>query len=109
MFKGFKFLRAAPAWAQYHFLCLSLDASSTGSLRFAGKAAGGFFVFEPEIFKFITGDHTYLEREPLQNISKKKQLYAYKHHGFWQCMDTMRDKKVLSDLWKEKKAPWKKK
>ena len=47
-----------------------------------GWINGGFFVFEPEIFKFINGDRTYLEREPLQNISKRKQLYAYKHHGF---------------------------
>ena len=50
-----------------------------------------------------------LEREPFNKLTKKKQLMAYKHYGFWQCMDTMRDKKVLSDLWKEKKAPWKKK
>ena len=50
-----------------------------------------------------------LEREPFNKLAKKKQLMAYKHYGFWQCMDTMRDKKVLSDLWKEKKAPWKKK
>ena len=53
-------------------------------------------------FKFINGDYTYLEREPLQNISKRKQLYAYKHHGFWQCMDTMRDKKLLEKIFKSK-------
>ncbi len=56
-----------------------------------GWINGGFFVFEPEIFKFINGDRTYLEREPLQNISKRRQLYAYKHYGFWQCVDTKRD------------------
>jgi glucose-1-phosphate cytidylyltransferase len=67
-----------------------------------GWINGGFFVFEPEIFKFISGDHTYLEREPLQNISKKKQLYAYKHSGFWQCMDTMRDKELLEQIFKRK-------
>ena len=65
-----------------------------------GWINGGFFVFEPEIFKFIRGDHTYLEREPLQNISKKKQLYAYKHYGFWQCMDTLRDKELLEQIFK---------
>ena len=53
-------------------------------------------------FKFINDDRTYLEREPLQNISKRKQLYAYKHHGFWQCMDTMRDKKLLEKIFKSK-------
>ena len=67
-----------------------------------GWINGGFFIFEPEIFKFINGDCTYLEREPLQNISKRKQLYAYKHHGFWQCMDTMRDKKLLEKIFKSK-------
>ena len=67
-----------------------------------GWINGGFFVFEPEIFKFINGDRTYLEREPLQNISKRKQLYAYKHHGFWQCMDTMRDKELLEKIFKSK-------
>ena len=67
-----------------------------------GWINGGFFVFEPEIFKFINGDYTYLEREPLQNISKRKQLYAYKHHGFWQCMDTMRDKELLEKVFKSK-------
>ena len=67
-----------------------------------GWINGGFFVFEPEIFKFISGDHTYLEREPLQNISKKKQLYAYKHTGFWQCMDTIRDKELLEQIFKRK-------
>ena len=66
-----------------------------------GWINGGFFIFEPEIFKFIKGDNTYLEREPLQNISKKKQLYAFKHYGFWQCMDTMRDKQVLEDTLKK--------
>jgi len=67
-----------------------------------GWINGGFFVFEPEIFKFISGDHTYLEREPLRNVSKKKQLYAYKHHGFWQCMDTLRDKELLEQTFKRK-------
>ena len=70
---------------------------------------GGFFIFNYKIFNFISGDKIMLEREPFNKLTKKKQLMAYKHYGFWQCMDTMRDKKVLSYLWKEKKAPWKKK
>ena len=70
---------------------------------------GGFFVFNSKIFKFISGDKTMLEREPFQNLSKKGQLIAFKHNGFWQCMDTMRDKMALNKLIKEKKAPWLKK
>ena len=60
-----------------------------------GWINGGFFVFEPEIFKYIKGDNTYLEKDPLEKISSSKQLYAYKHHGFWQCVDTIRDKELL--------------
>jgi glucose-1-phosphate cytidylyltransferase len=71
-----------------------------------GWINGGFFVLEPTIFKFIKGDKSFFEREPLQKISKLKQLYAFKHKGFWQCMDTMREKKVLEKLIKQKKAPW---
>ena len=60
-----------------------------------GWINGGFFVFHKKIFDFIKNDKTYLEREPLQHISKKKQLYAFKHNGFWQCMDNLRDKEIL--------------
>ena len=59
------------------------------------KVSGGFFILEPSIFKYIKGDQTFFEREPLQKISKLKSLCAYKHHGFWQCMDTLRDKEIL--------------
>ncbi len=68
-----------------------------------GWINGGFFVFEPEIFKYLKNDKTYLEREPMQMISKKRKLGAYKHKGFWQCMDTKRDKEILEKLIKEKK------
>ena len=60
-----------------------------------GWINGGFFILEPGIFKYIKGDQTFFEREPLQKISKLKSLCAYKHHGFWQCMDTLRDKEIL--------------
>ena len=60
-----------------------------------GWINGGFFVFEPKIFKFIKNDSTFLEKEPLQKISKQKQLFAYKHFGYWQCMDTLRDKLII--------------
>ena len=69
---------------------------------------GGFFVFNYKIFKFIKGDQIMLEREPLTKLVKLKQLMAYKHYGFWQCMDTMRDKNILNRLWKKGKAPWSK-
>ena len=68
-----------------------------------GWINGGFFVMEPAIFKYITGNKTYLEREPLVNISRKRELVAFKHQGFWQCMDTKRDKELLEKNFKIKK------
>ena len=68
-----------------------------------GWINGGFFVIEPEFLKFIKNDSTYLEREPLEKISQKKQLVAFKHKGFWQCMDTKRDKDKLDKILKSKK------
>ena len=67
-----------------------------------GWINGGFFVMEPKFLKMIKGNHTYLEQEPFKNVSKKKQLVAYKHKGFWQCMDTVRDKKILEKKIKNK-------
>ena len=69
--------------------------------------SAGFFVFEPVIFDYIQGDHTFFEKEPLERLSIEKQLIAYKHTGFWQPMDTLRDKNLLEDLWKSGNAPWK--
>ena len=60
-----------------------------------GWINGGFFVIEPEIFKYIKGDKTYLERSPLEKIASMGNLSAFKHHGFWHCMDTLRDKEIL--------------
>ena len=68
-----------------------------------GWINGGFFVMEPEFLKFIKNDSTYLEREPLEKITQKKQLAAFKHEGFWQCMDTKRDKDKLNKILKSKK------
>ena len=64
---------------------------------------GGFFVFNEKIFKYIKNDLNMLEREPFQKLTQKRELMAFKHFGFWQCMDTMRDKKILNKLLKEKK------
>lgn len=68
---------------------------------------GGFFVLEPEIFDYIEGDHTMWEAEPLENLTKDHKLVAYKHDGFWMCMDTMREKKQLEELWESGSPPWK--
>ena len=69
-----------------------------------GWINGGFFVVEPEFIKLIKGNDTYLEREPLEIASSKKQLYAFKHSDFWQCMDTKRDKDLLEKILKKKQA-----
>ncbi len=66
-----------------------------------GWINGGFFVINPDFFNYIEGDQTFLEREPLEKITKKKQLAAYKHPGFWQCMDTKRDKDKLELILKK--------
>ena len=71
-----------------------------------GWINGGFFVFEPEIFDFLTDDTTFLEREPLEQLAKKGELIAYKHPGFWQCMDTIRDRDYLQESWQTGKAAW---
>lgn len=68
---------------------------------------GGFFVMQPEVLEYIDGDATILEREPLEGLAQAGQLVAHKHTGFWQPMDTLRDKNLLDDLWKSGKAPWK--
>jgi glucose-1-phosphate cytidylyltransferase len=68
---------------------------------------GGFFVLEPDVFKYIKDDETIWEKDPLEQLSKDKQLVAYKHHGFWKPMDTLRDKRELENLWNTGNAPWK--
>ncbi len=68
----------------------------------------GFFVIEPEFFNYIKDDQTILEREPLENAAKDKELMGFKHLGFWQPMDTLRDKNYLEHLWESGQAPWKK-
>ncbi|HSZ33536.1 MAG TPA: glucose-1-phosphate cytidylyltransferase [Puia sp.] len=68
---------------------------------------GGFFVCESKVLDFIAGDQTVFEQEPLQDLSSKGQLYKYQHNGFWKCMDTLRDKKTLNEMWEKGKAQWK--
>jgi glucose-1-phosphate cytidylyltransferase len=72
-----------------------------------GWINGAFFVLEPEIFDFIDGDNTHFEKEPLERLAGEGQLMAYRHTGFWQCMDTIREKKILETYWESGNAPWK--
>jgi glucose-1-phosphate cytidylyltransferase len=71
-----------------------------------GWINGGFFVIEPEFFDLIEGDQMILEREPLEQVARLGELRAYRHEGFWQCMDTKRDRDLLEDLWQSGKARW---
>lgn len=72
-----------------------------------GWINAGFFVMEPNVFDYIEGDKTMLEREPLENLAGDGELMVYKHTGFWQPMDTLRDRTHLEELWKSGNAPWK--
>ncbi|MGL5804970.1 MAG: sugar phosphate nucleotidyltransferase, partial [Xenococcaceae cyanobacterium] len=72
-----------------------------------GWINGAFFVLEPEIFDYIEGDDTQWEKAPLEKLAKEGQLMAYRHDSFWQCMDTLRDKRLLESLWESGTAPWK--
>jgi len=92
----------------------ALDISTNLVREFVEKPAGdgnwingGFMVCEPGILDFIEGDNTIFEQYLLQTLTKQKQLSAYKHNGFWQCMDTLRDKVYLNKLWQNNNAPWK--
>ncbi|WP_271811955.1 glucose-1-phosphate cytidylyltransferase [Clostridium beijerinckii] len=71
-----------------------------------GWINGGFMVLEPDVFKYINNDMSVFEKEPLENLAREKELMAYKHNGFWKCMDTLRDKETLEYLCKMKQAPW---
>jgi len=72
-----------------------------------GWINGGFMVMEPRVFDYIPADSTNLEMDVLEKLAAEGQLAAYRHENFWQCMDTLRDKKLLESLWQEKRAPWK--
>jgi glucose-1-phosphate cytidylyltransferase len=82
-------------------------------VRFSEKAMarnrwinGGFFVLEPAVLDYIKGDHTQWEIEPLSHLATQGQLMAYRHNGFWQCMDTLYEKQLLEQLWQNGSAPW---
>ncbi|TGM56511.1 glucose-1-phosphate cytidylyltransferase [Leptospira adleri] len=72
-----------------------------------GWINGGFFILEPKVIDYIENDSTMFERAPLESLANDGQLMAFHHAGFWQCMDTLRDKQTLEELWVQDKAPWK--
>jgi glucose-1-phosphate cytidylyltransferase len=72
-----------------------------------GWINGGYFVLEPEVLDYIAGDETHWEREPLERLAADGELVAYRHEDFWQCMDTLRDVRLLESLWASGTAPWK--
>lgn len=72
-----------------------------------GWINAGFMVLEPKVFDYIEGDTTVFERQPMEKMAKDEQLAAYRHEGFWKCMDTMRDKETLDNLWESRQAEWK--
>lgn len=96
------------------FGVLNIDKTDSSIMSFkekdksdSGWINGGYMVLEPEIFEYIEGDSTILENYPLETMAKNNMLNAYKHTGFWQCMDTQRDKHLLENMWKNDNAKWK--
>jgi len=96
------------------FGVLNINHSTDQIVGFVEKAVedggwinGGFMVMEPGVFDYLNGDKTILEREPLERLSANNEMTAFKHNGFWHCMDTLRDKYVLEDYWNRNRAPWK--
>jgi glucose-1-phosphate cytidylyltransferase len=93
-------------------LTLGLDATTITSFREkpegdGGWVNGGFFVLEPEVARYLDGDSTIWEREPLEGLARDGELSVYQHHGFWQPMDTQRDMRQLQEMWESGEAPWK--
>ena len=94
------------------FGILDLDGDRIASFREKSKQDvgyinGGYMVVDPAVFDYIAGDETVFEREPLERLADEGELMAYRHDGFWQCMDTLRDREKLERLWASGNAPWK--
>jgi glucose-1-phosphate cytidylyltransferase len=102
---------AAQPLGRFGSLCLTKSSDVAGFIeKPKGDNSwinGGFFIMEPNVFDYLTEDDANLEVGVLQKLAKEKQFVAYRHNGFWQPMDTMRDKGLLEELWKSGKAPWK--
>jgi glucose-1-phosphate cytidylyltransferase len=96
------------------FGALTLEDHATKIERFrekpegdGGWVNGGFFVLEPDVLEYISSDDTVWEREPLERLASEERLAAYRHHGYWQNMDSLRDKMVLEEKWATGSPPWK--
>lgn len=110
--KGLATLTAVQPPGRFGAFSLGREATKVKAFREkpqadGGWVNGGFFVLEPGAIDYIEGDSTVWEREPLEKLAQVQMLSAYKHTGFWQPMDTLRDKLVLDELWSSGKAPWK--
>ncbi|MBV8505844.1 MAG: glucose-1-phosphate cytidylyltransferase [Alphaproteobacteria bacterium] len=95
---------------RFGYLALNGDAVSSFREKPTdadGWINGAFFVLEPGVFRYIAGDATSWERESMEQLAADRQLAAYRHSSFWQCMDTLREKRLLDELWSQGKAPWK--
>ncbi|NMC54499.1 MAG: glucose-1-phosphate cytidylyltransferase [Chloroflexi bacterium] len=96
--------------ARYGFMKFSGDQVSEFTEKpqiGEGWINGAYFVLEPEVFDYIDGDDTVWEKQPMERLANEGQLMAYKHNSFWQCMDTLREKHILQNLWDSGEAPWK--
>jgi glucose-1-phosphate cytidylyltransferase len=105
-------LTAVQPPGRYGAFSLTSDQSKIPHFREKPKGDGawvngGFFVLEPAVMNYIDGDPIFWEAEPLSRLAEDGELSAYRHYGYWQAMDTLRDKNVLEDLWRSGKAPWK--
>ncbi len=106
-------LTAVQTPGRFGALVLEPGSAEVGAFREKGSHGetawinGGFFVLEPRALDYVDGDDSVWEREPLERLAKDRELSAYRHEGFWQPMDTLRDKTVLEDLWHRGVAPWK--
>ena len=97
---------------RYGVLDIDMQSLTVNAFREKSQADGsrinaGYMVLQPAVFDYIQGDSTMFEREPLRTLAAEGQLKAYKHNGFWQCMDTKREMERLEDLWAGGNAPWK--
>lgn len=102
-------LTATQPPGRFGALCLDNDQISSFQEKPHGDGAwinGGFFVLSPKVLDYIEGDATLWEREPMERLAREGQFHAYRHDGFWQPMDTLRDKLYLEKLWQEGRAPW---
>ena len=100
-------VRPPPRFGHLHLDHNTVIEFSEKSAPREGWINGAFFVLEPGVFEYIEGDQTQWEKEPLERLSREGQLMAYRHNSFWQCMDTIHDKKILEELWESGCAPWK--